>query len=89
MIQIRNSTPLQKATISAVSFDGLTVTTHDGRPAMLAIIDEQGEVIEAGGNVAAAAWNVSINCHSQFLTGSGHLRVFSPPAMVVGEKAAA
>lgn len=42
---------LNKSVISAVSFEGLTITTSSGRPA---VIDESGKVIEAGNDVAAA-----------------------------------
>mgnify|MGYP001286600481 CR=1 FL=1 len=63
--------------ISAVSHQGLTVKAKDGRAARLAVIDEEGNVIEAGPAVAREAFNVSIACYKQFLIGQGHLRVFS------------
>jgi hypothetical protein len=80
---------LSQAVISAVSFEGLTITTGDGRPARLAIIDDQGTVIEAGDDVAAAVWNVSIDCYRRFLIGEGHLRVYSEPPNAGAGKAAA
>jgi len=50
---------------------------------MLAIVDENGNVIEAGPAVAREAWNVTLACYKQFLMGHGHLRVFSaPPASI-------
>jgi hypothetical protein len=36
---------LQNSVISAVAHEGLTVTTRDGKPARIAIIDELGNVI--------------------------------------------
>src|SRR5574338_345751 len=45
--------------LSGVAHEGLTVTTRDGRRARLAVIDEDGKVIEAGPQVAEAAWNVA------------------------------
>lgn len=80
---------LQQAVISAVSFEGLTISTSDGRPARLAIIDDHGKVIEAGDDVAAAAWNVSIDCYRRFLIGEGHLRVYSEAPNAGAGKAAA
>lgn len=70
---------LPGATISAVIFEGLTITTPDGKPARLAIIDENGQVIEAGHNVEREAWNVSIASYKNFLQGNGHLRVQTEP----------
>lgn len=80
---------LKTTAISAVSFEGLTITTTDGRPARLAIIDDNNQVIEAGDDVAAAVWNVSIDCHRRFLTGEGYLRVYSGPTATGSGKAAA
>lgn len=73
---IRTGT-LGAAQISAVIHQGLTVTAKDGRAARLAIIDEDGSVIEAGPAVAREAFNVAIASYKNFLIGEGHLRVFS------------
>jgi hypothetical protein len=70
------------ADISAVSHAGLRITTADGRPARLAIIDDDGELVAAGPDVAAAAWNVAIASYRQFLIGRGHLRVHAAPAEI-------
>lgn len=64
-------------TISALSYEGLTVVTADGKPAQFAIIDEGGKVIAAGKEVAEAAWATSIQAYRQFLMGNGHMRVFT------------
>lgn len=70
---------LEKSVISAAAHEGLTVTTRDGRPARIAIIDEHGTVIEAGDAVAEEAWNVAIASYKNFLQGMGHLRVHTKP----------
>lgn len=92
MIGIPETGTLQTAEISAVIHQGLAVKTKDGRPARLAIIDEHGNIIDAGKAVEREAWNVAIASYKNFLTGNGHLRVFSePPAprFPSGEKSAA
>ncbi|MBB2918286.1 hypothetical protein [Cupriavidus alkaliphilus] len=65
--------------ISAVSFQGLTVTTADGRPAKLAVIDADGNVLDAGRDVENAAFKVAVEAYRNFLMGSGHLRVLAKP----------
>ena len=65
--------------ISAVSFQGLSVSV-DGRPARLAVVDESGQVLEAGPTIADAVWDVSIRSYREFLLGSGHLRVLAKPS---------
>ncbi|WP_230632283.1 hypothetical protein [Chromobacterium violaceum] len=70
---------LEKADMSAVIFEGLTVTTAEGKPALLAIVDVDGNVIEMGDQVAIEAWNVSIASYKNFLIGEGHIRVHTCP----------
>jgi hypothetical protein len=70
---------LKNSVISAVVHEGLTVTTRDGKPAKLAIIDESGNVVEMGEDVAREAWNVSIASFMKLLEGVGHLRVHTKP----------
>lgn len=60
--------------ISAVSHEGLSVTI-DGKPARLAVINEAGEVVAAGDQVAREAESVALNNYRQFLQGKGYLRV--------------
>lgn len=67
------------STISAVSFEGLSVTTPDGQPATLAIVGPDGSVIEAGPGVMEAAWKAAVKAYRNFLIGSGHLRVMTKP----------
>lgn len=88
MINIKHA-PIQSG-ISAVSYAGLAITTPDGQPATLAVIDSTGKIIEAGRNIEAAVWNAAIESHQQFLIGRGHMRVHtSPPALSEGEAKAA
>jgi hypothetical protein len=66
-------------TIAARSYEGLTATTADGKPARFALIDENGNVIASGKQVADAAFASSINAYREFLQGRGHHRVVTPP----------
>lgn len=68
--------------------DGLYITavsheppkaTFNGRPVRLAIIDDNGEVIAAGPEVAREFEATVINCHRNTLKGKGYLRVRSQP----------
>ena len=70
---------LQAAHISATVSEGFTATTADGKPARLAIIDEAGNVIDAGPDVAWAAWKVCIEVQENYWEGMGHLVVHSSP----------
>lgn len=64
--------------ISAVSHEGLSVT-YNGKPARLAILDDDGHIIAQGNQVAREAEAVSLNCYRNFLKGQGFLRVNSEP----------
>lgn len=79
MITTPTTDTLANAVLSGVAHEGLTVTTRDGRRARLAVIDEDGNVLEAGAGVEREAWNVAIASYRNFLQGKGHLRVQSTP----------
>lgn len=64
--------------ISAVAHEGLVVTV-DGRPARLAIVADDGQVIAAGDQVAREAEAVAVNSYRSMLQGKGFLRVLSKP----------
>lgn len=68
---------LENATLSATCFQPFDVTTKDGKPARVAIIDADGNIIEAGPAVANELWNLMTNVYKQFLIGKGHVRVFA------------
>ncbi|MEN3813299.1 hypothetical protein ABH309_17340 [Chromobacterium piscinae] len=73
---------LDRASMSAVIFEGLTIQTAEGKPALLAIVDEDGNIIETGEQVAKEAWNVAIASYKNFLIGEGHMRIHtSPPGL--------
>lgn len=63
--------------ITAVAHEGLTVTVN-GRPALLAVVLDDGTVVASGRPVAKEAQAVAVNLYRQFLKGMGHLRVVSP-----------
>ena len=90
MIGIPETDTLEHARISANVNSGYQVTTADGRRARLAIIDDDGNVIEAGVAVAREAWNVCIAVQKNFWIGQGHLVVHSsPPGQHQAQKDAA
>lgn len=64
--------------IEAVSHEGLTCRVN-GKPARLAIITDDGQVIAAGAVVAKEAEAVAVNSYRNFLKGKGFLRVQSKP----------
>ncbi|KVU10339.1 hypothetical protein [Burkholderia ubonensis] len=66
--------------ISAVSYQGLSVATPNGDPATLAVLDQNGHVIDAGPAVVRAVWDVAIAAYRNFLMGTGHLRVLAKPS---------
>jgi len=74
-----STTAALASTISAVSFQGLSVSTPHGEPASLAIVDQHGNVVEAGPDVARAVWGVAIAAYRNFLLGKGYMRVLSQP----------
>lgn len=74
-----NESPVPPVVFAATSHEGLSVTTADGRPAQFAVLDCSGGVLAAGQEVAAAAYEASIQSYRNFLMGSGHLRVLKQP----------
>ena len=66
------------AIISAVAYEGLSVTV-DGRPARLAIINEHGEIVACGPEVAREAGAVARNSLQNLWQGKGWLRELSQP----------
>ncbi|HDR8943602.1 TPA: hypothetical protein QDA71_000567 [Burkholderia vietnamiensis] len=63
------------STISAVSFQGLSIETPDGNPATLAVLDQNGRVVDAGPAVSRAVWDIAIRSYRNFLCAQGFLRV--------------
>ncbi|UBM24225.1 hypothetical protein K8374_17875 [Pseudomonas sp. p1(2021b)] len=79
MIGIPKTGALEHSCISANVTTGYRFTTADGRPARLAIIDDQGNVVEAGETVAQETWNVCVTVIKKFMIGQGHIVVHSAP----------
>lgn len=69
---------LERATLTGTAHGGLAATA-DGKPARLAIIDDAGNILETGPQVAREAWNVALACYRNFLIGQGHLVVQTEP----------
>jgi len=86
MIGIPETGTLENGRIAANVTSGYKFTTADGRPARLAIIDDQGNVVEAGDAVAREAWNVCIAVIKNFKIGQGHIVVHSAPPGVTQVK---
>lgn len=84
------STPtLEAGHIEATASTGFIVKTRDGAPARLAIIDEQGNVIEAGKDVELAAWKICWRAHDKFWEGEGHLVIHTEAPGKLIERGAA
>lgn len=79
MIGIPEIGSLENAVISGVAHKGLWVTTPDGKPAHLAVVDGNGTIVEIGPQVAQEAWNVTLNCYMNFLTARGYRKVHTSP----------
>lgn len=76
---------LSAAVIGGKAFGGYEVRTADGRPATLAIVDDQGHVVESGPQVLEEAWVVAVLAYQRFLEGEGRLRVVSAPGRLERE----
>lgn len=72
---------MDSAVISAVAHEGLAVESASGEPAFLAVVDGNGNVIEAGPHIARLAYDVSVACFKNYLKGQGYLRVHSRPVI--------
>lgn len=79
---------LPNAIISGVSHEGFTCSTRDGKKLRLALVDDDGKVVDIGQQVAQEAWNVCIQVQHNFWIGQGHLRVLSKPLPLTVDKAA-
>ena len=64
--------------ITAQSHTGLKVTAG-GKPARLAIVTDDDEVVAVGDSVATEIEAVAINAYRNFLAGRGYLKVYSKP----------
>lgn len=70
---------LANAIISATSSSGFIATTRDGKPLRMALVDDDGNIVEVGNDVRWAAWSVcSIAIHNLWEC-QGHLVIHSSP----------
>jgi hypothetical protein len=79
MIGPQKTGRLANIIIDGSAVAGLNITTRDGQPAQLAVIDANGNIIESGKLVAKEVLAVSVNIYRGFLLGNGHLRVLAHP----------
>jgi len=67
--------------ISAVITEGLRISV-DGRPARLAIISDDGQIVDDSPRVAQEVESAAINSYRSFQRGAGHLVVRAGNARV-------
>ncbi len=78
MIGTQHTGSLPSVVIHATSHEGLLVDV-DGKRARLAIVDDDGNVVAAGPEVAREAEAVALNNYRNTLKGQGFLRTYSGP----------
>lgn len=84
-VAIPNPT-LNGASLRATVSTGFSVTGPEGQNARLAVVDEKGNILAAGDDVAWAAWRVCVEVQENFWEGQGHLVVHSTPPLQVHNK---
>ncbi|EPH1210944.1 hypothetical protein R2389_000850 [Pseudomonas aeruginosa] len=70
---------MPNAIISANSSSGFVATTRDGKRLRMALVDEEGNIIEAGDPVRWAAWRVCTETLENLWHCEGWLVVHSSP----------
>lgn len=83
MLGTQSTGAIPGAIISTVSHEDLTVT-FNGKPARLAIITEDGQIVASGPEVAREAKAVANNSLRNFWKGKGWLRELSKPIPLNG-----
>lgn len=61
--------------------EGVSLTTPDGAPLHLAIIDANGKVLSSGAAVSAAVFKASLKAYDDFWQGNGHMTTLTPLAL--------
>lgn len=69
----------QNFTVQGVAHEGITVHTSDGRRARLAVIDDDGNILDVGRAVERAVFIASREVIYNLWKAQGHMRVFFPP----------
>ncbi|MBC8722101.1 hypothetical protein F6X37_11000 [Paraburkholderia sp. 31.1] len=77
---------LQHSCVVAVIWEHYTITDTQGKPATLAIVDEQGKVLDSGPEVQQEIWDLAILAYRKYLVGEGYLRIHSTPEGLFQDK---
>jgi hypothetical protein len=68
--------------ITGTAHSGLEVVTANGNRAVLAVLDNNGNVVEAGEHVAETAWEAILAIYRNFLQGNGFMTVKMAPSAI-------
>ncbi|EQM66084.1 hypothetical protein QYE80_08265 [Pseudomonas tohonis] len=79
MLEALPNPSIDGAVISANVSTGFRPTCTEGKPLRMALINEEGNVVAAGEDVAWAAWRVCVEVQENFWQCKGHLVVHSSP----------
>lgn len=66
----------QTFSVQGVAHEGISVYDRDGRRVTLAVVDDKGNIIEAGRAVERAVFIASREVIHNYWKGQGHMRVF-------------
>ena len=78
---------LKRSIVTARSWERYTITDLEGRPAVFAILDGDGQILDSGPAVAQEIWDLAIAAERRYLVGEGYLKVTSSPAGLTQEAA--
>lgn len=70
---------LKRSIVSARAWDRYTFQTKRGLPATLAIVDEEGNVLDSGPEVAREIWDIAILAYRRYLKGEPFRQIVSSP----------
>ena len=73
------SPELSNAIISANASSGFIATDRAGKSLRMALVDDQGNIVEAGDDVRWAAWSICTTALHNLWECQGHLVVHSSP----------
>lgn len=59
--------------INAKVDQGISISTPEGEPLSLAVVDQQGNILATGGSVTKAVFNAAVKAYDDFWQGNGHL----------------
>lgn len=65
--------------ISGTISEGLKISGKNGVSARLAVIDDDGNILAEGQNLAKTIWNLVLQTLQNFWIGKGHIRVLTEP----------